>query len=70
MNTLSQITLLDAARRWFVHVGSSPNFTKEARHKALKLARQAEAELGETAARMAGHSGHVASQQAATALAA
>jgi hypothetical protein len=38
-------TLLDAARRHFERVADAPNFTHEARHKALELAREAAAEL-------------------------
>ena len=38
-------TLLDAARRHFERVAGSPNYTRPARHEALRLARMVGAEL-------------------------
>jgi hypothetical protein len=50
--SISYETLLDAARRHFLHVGGSAQFTRAARHHALGLARQVEEEL---ASANAGH---------------
>jgi hypothetical protein len=59
MNTLSQTTLLDAARQWFRHCANSPNKTREARQVAREYERRCEDELGRVAAAMAGHSAGV-----------
>lgn len=58
---MTNLTILDAARRHFRHVAGSPHFTREAREEALKLEREVSERIGELI-----HAEAVANASAAT----